>query len=55
MLDKAKISGIIEHMTTQEYTPEQLAEFHEFCLRHEIVFAIIAEFNGAIAQYFLED
>jgi hypothetical protein len=35
-----------------KYTPEQLAEFREFCLRHEIVFAIIAEFNGAIAQYF---
>jgi hypothetical protein len=37
---------------TTKYTPEQLAEFHEFCLRHEIIFAIIAEFNGAIAQYF---
>jgi hypothetical protein len=39
-------------MMKTEHTPEQLAEFYEFCLRHQIVFAIIAEFNGAIAQYF---
>jgi len=36
----------------KKYTSEQIAEFKEFCLRHEIIFAIIAEFNGAIAQYF---
>jgi len=39
---------------TTKYTPQQIAEFREFCLRHDIVFAIIAEYKSALDQFFLE-
>ena len=42
-------------MTTQKYTQKQIAEFAKFCLRHDLKFATIAEYNGAIEQYFLKD
>jgi hypothetical protein len=37
-----------------KYTEKQIAEFKEFCLRHDLVFAIIAEYKAALDQYFLE-
>ena len=40
---------------TKKYTEKQIAEFAKFCLTHDLKFATIAEYNGAIAQYFLED
>lgn len=36
----------------QLYTQEQLAEFAEFCKRHQITFNNLIEYNSAIAQYF---
>jgi hypothetical protein len=54
IVDKPKNMGIIEHMNTK-YTKKQIAEFTKFCLRHELKFATIAEYNGAITQYFLKD
>jgi len=38
-----------------KYTNKQIAEFAEFCLRHDLKFATIAEYNGAIEQYFSEE
>jgi hypothetical protein len=41
--------------TQYQYTAKQFAEFRKFCLRHGLKFATMAEFQGAIAQYFSED
>jgi hypothetical protein len=38
-----------------KYTQKQLAEFQKFCLRHSLKFATMAEYQGAIDQYFLKD
>jgi hypothetical protein len=42
-------------MKTQTYTEKQIKEFAKFCLRHDLKFATMAEYQGAIYQYFLED
>jgi len=42
-------------MKTENYTQKQIAEFAEFCKRHGLTFANMAEYNGALAQYFSED
>lgn len=36
----------------QSYTQEQLAEFAEFCKRHQITFNNLIEYYSAIAQYY---
>lgn len=41
-------------MKTQ-YTIKQIAEFQKFCLRHALKFATIAEYQGAIEQFFSEE
>ena len=41
-------------MKTQ-YTQTQLNRFHRFCDRHGLTFATIAEYNGALHQFFSED
>ena len=46
--------GIIEHMKTK-YTKQQISRFHRFCDRHGLAFANIAEYNGALEQFFSED
>jgi hypothetical protein len=37
-----------------KHTPQQTAEFAEFCQRHALRFNNMAEYNSAIMQYFLE-
>jgi len=41
-------------MMKTQYTTKQFAEFRKFCLRHDLKFATMSEFQGAIAQYFSE-
>jgi hypothetical protein len=41
-------------MKTQ-YTPEQISRFHRFCDRHGLQFNNMAEYHGALEQFFLED
>jgi hypothetical protein len=38
-----------------KYTEKQIAEFQKFCLQHGLKFATIAEYRGAIEQFFSED
>ena len=42
-------------MNTKTYTEKQIKEFAKFCLRHDLKFATMAEYQGALYQYFLED
>lgn len=53
-LVRAEKCAIIEHMETQ-YTEKQIAEFQKFCLQHDLKFATMAEYQGAIEQFFSED
>jgi hypothetical protein len=46
--------AIIDNMKTQ-YTQTQLNRFHRFCDRHGLTFSTIAEYNGALEQFFSED
>jgi membrane protein DedA with SNARE-associated domain len=46
--------GYNTYMKTK-YTPQQISRFHRFCDRHGLAFATIAEYNGAIKQFFSED
>jgi len=39
----------------KKYTPSQISRFNRFCDRHGLAFSCIAEYNGAIAQFFLKD
>jgi hypothetical protein len=41
------------HMN-KKYTKSQISRFHRFCDRHGLAFATIAEYNGAIEQFFSE-
>lgn len=43
-----------EHMKTK-YTKTQLSRFHRFCDRHGLAFANVAEYQGALEQFFSED
>ena len=52
-LVRAQNADIIEHMETR-YTRKQLQKFHKFCLRHGLKFATMAEYQGAIEQFFSE-
>jgi 3,4-dihydroxy-2-butanone 4-phosphate synthase len=45
-------SGIIRAMMKYQYTTKQFAEFRKFCLRHNLKFATMAEFQSALKQYF---
>lgn len=38
--------------TQYQYTVKQFAEFRKFCLRHNLKFATMAEYQSAIRQYF---
>jgi hypothetical protein len=49
-----KNSAIIDNMKTQ-YTQTQLNRFHRFCDRHGLTFSTIAEYNGALEQFFSEE
>jgi len=42
------------HMN-KKYTKSQISRFHRFCDRHGLAFATIAEYNGAIEQFFSEE
>jgi len=53
-VDNIKKFAIIDNMKTQ-YTQTQLNRFHRFCDRHGLTFATIAEYNGALEQFFSED
>jgi hypothetical protein len=37
-----------------KHTPQQTAEFAEFCQRHALRFNTLREYRAALAQYFLE-
>ena len=39
----------------KKYTTQQLSRFHRFCDRHGLAFSNIAEYNGALQQFFLKD
>jgi hypothetical protein len=45
-------SCIIGAMMKYKYTVKQFAEFRKFCLRHNLKFATMAEYQSALAQYF---
>jgi len=45
---------IIDNMKTK-YTKAQLNRFHRFCDRNGLAFANLAEYNGALEQFFSED
>ena len=53
-LVRAQNADIIEHMKTR-YTKKQIAKFAKFCLQHDLKFATMAEYQGAIEQFFSED
>jgi len=38
-----------------KYTEEQLSRFHRFCDRHGLKFNNMAEYMGALEQFFSED
>ena len=38
-----------------KYTKAQLNRFHRFCDRHGLAFVNLAEYNGALEQFFSED
>jgi hypothetical protein len=38
-----------------KYTKQQLNRFHRFCDRHGLTFVNMAEYNGALEQFFSED
>ena len=40
---------------TTKYTKDQLKEFSEFCIRHDLHFGNHVEFDSAIATYFTFD
>jgi len=51
---KPKKYCIIDNMKTK-YTKAQLNRFHRFCDRNGLAFANLAEYNGALEQFFSED
>lgn len=38
-----------------KYTQAQINRFHRFCDRHRLQFANMAEYRGALEQFFSED
>jgi len=38
-----------------KYTEQQISRFHRFCDRHGLQFANMAEYMGALEQFFSED
>jgi hypothetical protein len=53
-VDTLEKSAIIDNMKTQ-YTQTQLNRFHRFCDRHGLKFNNMAEYCGALKQFFSED
>lgn len=43
-----------KHMN-KKYTQQQIRRFHRFCDRHGLAFANMAEYNGALEQFFSDD
>jgi len=41
--------------TKYQYTVKELEKFRKFCLRHGLKFATMAEYQGAIEQFFSKD
>jgi hypothetical protein len=41
-------------MKTKTYTLKQVNKFQKFCLKHNLKFATMAEYQGALYQFFLE-
>jgi len=39
----------------KQYTEQQLSRFDRFCDRHGLQFNNLAEYRGALDQFFLED
>jgi hypothetical protein len=38
-----------------KYTQQQLSRFHRFCDRHGLQFSCMAEYRGALEQFFIEE